>query len=158
MRNKQKSQVISSFPFPQASSLSCLSLFLPDPLRLASAPEQLLVSPQNALTPHPPAAWPTCPGRSPAKLWLPILRPATSAPEMVLCKCQSPCPSLGWQRTQESEWGGVHKCTSWWIRSILRKPRPRGAFSACKTKGETPVAVYWGEMGPSGSQGRCAQK
>lgn len=160
MRKKQKSQVMSSFLFPQASSLSCLSPFLPDPLscRRSWATPCFLVSPQKELTSHSPAAWPSHPGRSPANLWLPILTPAASAPKMVLCKCQSPCPSLGWHRTQESEWSGVYKCTSWWIRSHPEKASPSGAFCACRTKRKTPGAVYWCELGPSGSKGRCAQK
>lgn len=150
MRNKQKSQVTSSFPFPQASWLSCLDFFLTLSELLSNSLLSLFPS-QNALTSHPPAAWPTHPGRSPVNLWWPILRPAASAPKMVLCKCQSPCPSLGGQRTQESEWGGKVDITWLFWGGILRKPHPLGGPSVHVRQRERPLRLFtevkWGLQG-----------
>lgn len=72
---------------------------------LCSCVTVILIPVQKGFTPHPLAASPTPLGKSPVEMWLTILRPAATAPNLVSCKCQSSCSTLGRLRTWRRGWG-----------------------------------------------------
>lgn len=137
---------------------------------LCSCVTVILVSVQKRFTPHPLAASPTPPGKSPKEMWLTILRPAVTAPNLVSCKCPSSCSTLGRLRTWRQGWGvsiGVRAGSRSQEHQFMAKGRPGkvlstlGDFCPYRTQGEVTGLspdMGWGLQGATEGVARSRGK